>query len=152
MRRITHELENIKNPSYSQFKKVFVTVLDNHAPLKKKQLRFNHSPFMTKAFRKAIMTLSRLKNKYNKKRSHDNWDKYKKQRNFSMKLLCKTKQDYFSNIDIKSVTDTKKFWKTIKPYFSNIGLSSNKIFLSEKGRLRKDPVVIATTMTKTVSV
>ena len=69
-----------------------------------------------------------------------------------MKLLCKTKQDYFSNIDIKSVTDTKKFWKTIKPYFSNIGLSSNKIFLSEKGRLRKDPVVIATTMTKTVSV
>ena len=63
-----------------------------------------------------------------------------------MKLLRKTKQDYFNNIDIKRVSDTKKFWKTIKPYFSNKGLNSNKIFLSEKGRLIKDPAAIATTM------
>ena len=63
-----------------------------------------------------------------------------------MKLLRKTKQDYFINIDIKSVSDTKKFWKTIKPYFSNKGLNSNNIFLSEKGRLIKDPVAIAATM------
>ena len=61
-RDLTHELQNIKNPSYSQFKKAVMTVLDNHVPLKKKQLRFNHSPFMTKALRKAIMTRSRLKN------------------------------------------------------------------------------------------
>ena len=101
---------------------------------------------MTKALRKAIMTRSRLKNIYNKKRSYENWDKYKKQRNFCVKLLRKTKQDYFNNIDIKSVSDTKKFWKTIKPYFSNKGLNSNKIFLSEKGRLMKDLVAIATTM------
>ena len=55
---LTHELQNIKNPSYSQFEKAFVTVLDkhdNHVPLKKKQLRFNHSPFMMKALRKDIM-------------------------------------------------------------------------------------------------
>ena len=101
---------------------------------------------MTKALRKAIMKRSRLKSIYNKKRSYENWDKYKKQRKFCMKLLRKTKQDYFNNIDIKSVSDTKKFWKTIKPYFSNKGLNSNKIFLSEKGRLIKDPVAIATTM------
>ena len=71
-RDLAHELQNIKNHSYSQFEKAFVTVLDNHVPLKKKQLRFNHSPFMTKALRKAIMTRSRLKKIYNKKRSYDN--------------------------------------------------------------------------------
>ena len=146
MRDLTHKLQNIKNPSYSQFENAFVTVLENHVPLKKEQLRFDHSPFMMKALRKAIMTRSRLKNIYNKKRSYENWDKYKKQRNFCVKLLRKTKQDYFNNIDIKSVSDTKKFWKTIKPYFSNKGLNSNKIFLSEKGRLIKDPAAIATTM------
>ena len=81
-----------------------------------------------------------------KKRSYDNWDKYKKQINFCVKLLRKTKQNYFNNMDIKSVSDTKKFWKTIKPYFSNKGLNSNKIFLSEKRRLIKDPAAIATTM------
>ena len=67
----------MKNPFYSQSEKAFATVLDNHVSLRKKQLIFNHSPFMTKALRKAIMTRSRLKNMYNKKRSYDNWDKYK---------------------------------------------------------------------------
>ena len=33
-----------------------------------------------------------------------------------------------------------------RPYFSNKGLNSKKIFLSEKRRLIKDPVPIATTM------
>ena len=64
---------------------------------------------MTKALRKAIMARSRLKNIYNKKQSYDSWDKYKKQRRFCVKLIRKTKQDYLDNIDIKSVSDTKKF-------------------------------------------
>ena len=115
-------------------------------PLKKKQRRFNNSPFLKKALRKAVMAHFRLKNIYNKKRSYDNWDKYKKQRNFCVKLLRKTKQNNFNNIDIKSVSDTNTFWKTIKSYFSNKGLYSNKIFLSEKGRLTKDAVAIATTV------
>ena len=63
-----------------------------------------------------------------------------------MKLLRKTKQDYFNNIDIKSVSDTKKFWKTIKPYFSNKGLNSSIIFPSEKERFIKDSAAVATTM------
>ena len=123
-----------------------MTVLDDHVSLKKKQLRFNHGPSMTKALRKAIMTLSRLENIYNKKRFYYNSDKYEKQRNFYVKILGKTKQDYFKNIDIKSVSDIIKFWKTIKPYFSNKGLNPNKIFFSEKGRLIKDPFAVATTM------
>ena len=69
---LTDELHNIKKPSNSQFEKAFVTFLDNNVPLKKKQLRFNYSPFMTKASRRAIMTRSRLKNIYNKTRSYNN--------------------------------------------------------------------------------
>ena len=66
-RDLTHELENIKNPPYSQFEKAFVTVLDSHVPLKKKQLKFHYRSFMTKALRKAIMKCSGLKNIFNKK-------------------------------------------------------------------------------------
>ena len=47
---------------------------------------------------------------------------------------------------ILKVSGTKKFWKAIKPYFSNKELNSNKIFLSEKEKLLKDPAAIATTM------
>ena len=32
---LINELQEIKNPSYTQFEKAFVTVLDNHVPLKK---------------------------------------------------------------------------------------------------------------------
>ena len=63
-----------------------------------------------------------------------------------MNLFRKTKQDYFNYIDIKDDSDTKKFWKMIKPYFSYKGLNSKKTLLSEKGMLIKDPVVIATFM------
>ena len=145
-RDLTHELQNIKNLSYSQIEKAFVTVLDNHAPLKKKQLRFNHSPFMTKALRKAIMTCSSLKNISNKKRSYENWDKFKKTKKFLRETPSQNKTGLLQQYCTKSVSDTKKFWKMIKPYFSNKGLNSNKIFLSEKGRLIKDPAAIDTTM------
>ena len=102
---------------------------------------------MTKVLPKAIMTRYRLKDIYNKERFYDNRDKHKKQRNFCVQLLQKTKQDYFNNIDIKNASDTKNLWKKIKPYFSNKGLSSNKIFLSEKKRrLIKDPFAIDATM------
>ena len=51
---LKNELQNIKNPSYTQFEKAFVTVLDKNVLLKKKQLRFNQSPFMRKALRKHV--------------------------------------------------------------------------------------------------
>ena len=50
-------------------------VLDQHAPIKKKYIRANDGKFMTKELRKAIMHRSKLKNKYNKNRTDDNWKK-----------------------------------------------------------------------------
>ena len=48
---------NLKNNSiteYSHFQNIFLEILHKHAPIKKKILRFNDNPFMTKALRKAI--------------------------------------------------------------------------------------------------
>ena len=49
---------------YSNFERNFLEVLNKHAPIKKKTVRANDKPFMTKALRKAIMRRSALKNKY----------------------------------------------------------------------------------------
>ena len=46
---------------YSDFQISFTRVLHNHALTKKKILRFNKSPFITKTLRKAIMHRSKLK-------------------------------------------------------------------------------------------
>ena len=56
--------QNLKcttSSKYSDFQSIFTRVLHNHAPIKKKILRFNNSPFMTKTLRKAIMHRSKLK-------------------------------------------------------------------------------------------
>ena len=84
-----------------------------HAPIqkKKKMLRFNDYPFMNKSLRKAITHRSNFKI-YSKIRANEDRDNYKKQRNFSLDLRCNTKKNYFQKLNIKDLTDNKKFWKS----------------------------------------
>ena len=63
---------------------------------------------MNKTLRKAIMTRSKLKRRYNFDRTTINFEKYKRQRNIYVNLLRKSKKQYFSNIGVKNVTDNKK--------------------------------------------
>ena len=42
----------------------------------------------------------------------------------------KSKEEYFDNIDLRNVTDNKKFWKTVKPLFTDKGMN-RKIILVE---------------------
>ena len=72
---------------------------------------------MTKSLRKAIMLRSQLKKKFNNNKSEENSKKYKQQRNYCVKLLCKTKMEYFQNMDVNKVNDNKMFWKTLKMIF-----------------------------------
>ena len=113
--QLRSQLPSIKTVDYSQFHKIFLKTLDAIAPIKKEKLRFNHNLFMSKTLRKSVMVRSKLKNKYNKNRTEENWGSYKKQRNFCVNLLRKTKKDYFNDLNINNITDNKVFWKTIKP-------------------------------------
>ena len=103
---------------------------------------------MPKTLRKAIIHRSKLKNVYNKKRTDVNWASYKKQRNFCVTLLRRTKKEYFQNLNVKDLSENKKFWKTIKPYFSNKELNSNKMLLKEKRELVSDEKQLASIMNK----
>ena len=47
-------------------------MLNTSAPIKRKLLRANHVPYMTKALRKAIMKRSELENKYVKNKTNEN--------------------------------------------------------------------------------
>ena len=67
--------------TYSSFESVVMQVLNDHAPLKKKYIRANDGPFMTKELRKAFMKRRSLKTVYNKNRNPVNHLAHKKQRN-----------------------------------------------------------------------
>ena len=77
------------------------------------------------------MHWSKLKNIYNKCRTEDKWANYKKQRIFLLNLLRKAKAEYFQKLNVKDLSDERKFWKIMKLFFSNKGLNSNKLTLKE---------------------
>ena len=85
-------LKSEKEINYSLFENIFLQVQNAHAPVKKKIQRFNDNPFMTKRLHKAIIHRSRLKNVFNKNHTPKTWDSYKKQRNFCVDFLRKTKK------------------------------------------------------------
>ena len=77
---------NCPNENYQQNEKWklsenFISVVEKHAPLKKKIVRGNQAPFVNREFRKAIYTRSRLRNKYWKNPTSENKLRYKQQRN-----------------------------------------------------------------------
>ena len=65
--------------TYDQFEAIFLDVCNRHAPPKKKIVRANHKPYMTKAVRKAIMRRSALENKYYKNKILETGIMFKKQ-------------------------------------------------------------------------
>ena len=88
-------------------------ILDNHAPLKKKYVRGNRSPFMNKSFSKAIMVRTTLRNIFVKNRSEENKINYNKQRNLCVTLLGKSKREYYQNLSVENVCNKKNFGKQL---------------------------------------
>ena len=55
-----NQLSSEQPKDYASFEKLFLPILEEHAPLKKKLLRANHAPYVTKTLRKAFMRRSYL--------------------------------------------------------------------------------------------
>ena len=90
---------------------------------------------MSNELRKNIMLWSKLKNSFNKDRSHENWCKYKRQRNFCVNLLRITKGNFLKNVNEKKISDNKTFWREVKSYFNDKGGMSSKITLVKKDKI-----------------
>ena len=131
---------------YDTFEHIFMDVLNKNAKVKKKYIRANNAPFMTKQLSKAIMNRSRLKNRFLKCPNEENEIKYKKQRNYVVGLVKKEKKKYFSNLNLGKITDNKKFWKTVKPFFSEKSAMNKKIVLVEDNNITSDDKEVAVIM------
>ena len=81
---------------------------------------------MSKQLRKAIMTRTRVLNKYRKDNSAGNLFTYRRQKTFCVKLLRKSKKDFYNNFNVN-----RTFWQTIKPNFTDKTLKDQRITLVE---------------------
>ena len=132
--------------SCDKFDKVFLEVLDKHAPRKKKILRANHSSYVSKALRKAIMKRSYLEKLYFKNRTENSLKTYKRQKNYCSRLYKKERKEFFNNLNPSFVKDNKIFWKTIKPFFSDKGNLRSQIKLIENDELIQNDNKVAETL------
>ena len=82
---------------------------------------------MTKPLRRAIANRSRLENQCYKYKTNERLRVYKRQKNFCSRLYKKERKMYYTNLDIKKITDSKKVWKTTKPFFSDKGTGKTDI-------------------------
>ena len=110
----------------NSYKEIILSVFNKYAQIKKKYIRANEAPFMTKNLHKEIMKWSRLGNKYLKSKSLTDRKNYNMQRKFCKKRLRTSKREYFNNLDTKKALDNRTF--------SNKNGKSNKIILNEEGK------------------
>ena len=138
--------ESISCDNYKEFESKFLEVLNVHAPLKRRIIRANEVPYMTKALRKAIANRSRLENRFYRDKTDESKKAYKKQKNYCSKLYKKERKRYYANLDVRNITDNKKFWQTMKPFFSDKGLGKNTITLVEGNDIIAEDVEVANTL------
>ena len=119
---------HVVDANYETFHNVYlINALNNRAPIKTKVIRGNQAPSITKAYRKTVMRRSELKIKYLKNSTLENSNKFRKQKKFCSRLYKKERKKFLDKLDIKLVTDNKKFWTTIKPFLSHKISKSSKL-------------------------
>ena len=89
-----------------------------------------------------------LRNQYLKCKSEEATARFKNQRNLCVTLLRKTKRDYYENLDLGKVNDSKNFWNTIKPVFGNKLATRNNITLIENKKVLTSEIELAKTFNK----
>ena len=85
------------------------------------------------------MNRSMLLNRYRKEKTEEaTRSAHKRQINFCVKLLRKTKKEFYNNLNVKYITENKLFWKTVKPSFTGKTLKDERITLVENNKVVSD--------------
>ena len=106
---------------YFKLTEIFSSILNKHALIKSKQIRGNQASFMNKSLSKIIIQKSKVRNKYLKWPSRENFLKNK-----CNSLVRKSKKEYFQNVSNANSSHSKSFWNAVKPFVSNKGAISNE--------------------------
>ena len=83
------------------------SVFNIYAPVKKKYIRPNEAPLISKNLYKEILKRSRLRKKYLKSKSLTDTKGYNIQQNLCKKLSRITKKEYYNNLNTKKVIDNE---------------------------------------------
>ena len=95
------------------WKKLFLEVLNRHAPLQHKKIRAKKIPWLTSPIKELINTRDKLKRKAIITNLEGDWENYKRIRNRVNIELKNAKKEYYSTRIADEGTNPKKAWKTV---------------------------------------
>ena len=84
------------------------------------------------------MKRSCLRNKFLHSKSDIDKKAYNKQRNICVTLIRQEKKNFYSNLNMRDITDNKMFWKKVRPLFTDKIQTKSKITLIEKNVLKEN--------------
>ena len=90
-----------------------------------------------------MMLKTKLRNKFLKQKTTEIRSAYNKQIYICVSIPRKANISYFGNLDIKNLSDSRKFWGTVKPLFLNKVRSNDYITLNENDLLIRNEYKIA---------
>ena len=85
---------------FSELNERVEVVLNEHARIRKKYFLASDGPCMTKALRKAVYTRTSLRSRYNKSKSQESWNAFKKQHSRCVKMLRQAKIDLETDLSL----------------------------------------------------
>ena len=111
--------------SYWAFNQLLTDVANQHAPIKKKIIRYPEAPFMNSKLRKAMYQKRQACNKARKDPKNQlKWNEYSQKRNHFVSLRRSSMKSYFSE-RCSAGSQNRNFWQTLKPFFTNKGDNSD---------------------------
>ena len=128
-----NEIENVIEPNLAleNFYKLFISVLDKHAKIKSKRVKYKNTP---KWINTEINEARHKRDFFHKKREMEN---YRKWRNKVTELIRNAKRDYYKE-SIEGNTRTSDIWKHLKEFTSHKN-ETNINFMTHNGISSDDP-------------
>ena len=137
----------------SQFKSIFLGVLDVVAPSKDIRIKQSIEPWMSSEILDLIRNRDRCLNKYRKSKNQESYDKYLFFRNQVNYKKSKGKSNYYVHIVNENQNKIKKLWQALKSLGTsskcktkscNIGLKINDVLNFDKTTLL--PILIRSSL------
>ena len=136
--------DNVNN-AWESFKSIFVSVLDNIAPVKSVRIKQRTEGWIDSTVLECIKARDKAFHNFRKDKSEDNFNHFKNLRNKANSAISVAKKNYFKQSLEENKQDSKSLWKCLKELGlpSKTGQSATNIGLNIEGNICFDKSVVA---------
>ena len=131
------------NNAYDTFIERLMVITEKHAPLKKRRIRKQESPWMTSEILDFIRERNFQKKKAIKYKKDDDWTEYKCLRNQVTKKIRKAKADFIVKSVEVSKGNSKQIWKSLKTLMPSKKDNENNIVIEDHNGILQNREEIA---------